>query len=159
MGGLKQTAASLQSFDRGCRSADSADRGKAGTFRGKPVAPHVLLIEDEPNIAEAIRFLLSRDGMRVSHLAEGTGALHLMHEDRPDLVILDHMLPGMSGLEVLTALRADPRTRDLPVMMLTARGRDRDMAERAGADRFMTKPFANAEILAEVRAMLGRAGT
>jgi DNA-binding response OmpR family regulator len=123
------------------------------------VAPHVLLIEDEPNIAEAIRFLLSRDGMRVSHLVEGTGALHLMHEDRPDLVILDHMLPGMSGLEVLTALRADPRTRDLQVMMLTARGRDRDMAERAGADRFMTKPFANAEILAEVRAMLGRGGT
>ncbi len=123
------------------------------------MAPHVLLIEDEPNIAEAIRFLLSRDGMRVSHLVEGTGALHLMHEDRPDLVILDHMLPGMSGLEVLTALRADPRTRDLQVMMLTARGRDRDMAERAGADRFMTKPFANAEILAEVRAMLGRGGT
>jgi DNA-binding response OmpR family regulator len=120
------------------------------------LAPHVLLIEDEPNIAEAIRFLLSRDGMRVSHVIDGATALTLMRQDPPDLVILDHMLPGMSGLEVLTALRADLASRDLPVMMLTARGRDRDMAERAGADRFMTKPFANAEILAEVRAMLAR---
>jgi DNA-binding response OmpR family regulator len=117
---------------------------------------HVLLIEDEPNIAEAIRFLLTRDGLRVTHASEGATALAAMREDRPDMVILDHMLPGMSGLEILTALRASPETCDLPVMMLTARGRDREMAERAGADRFMTKPFSNAEILAEVRAMLGR---
>ncbi len=121
------------------------------------MAAHVLLIEDEPNIAEAIRFLLSRDGLRVSYAAEGAAALVLMRQDPPDLVILDHMLPGMSGLEVLTALRADPASRDLPVMMLTARGRDRDMAEQAGADRFMTKPFSNSEILAEVRAMLAQA--
>jgi DNA-binding response OmpR family regulator len=120
------------------------------------LAKHVLLIEDEPNIAEAIRFLLTRDGFRVSAVAEGGAALENMRADRPDLVILDHMLPGMSGLEILTALRANPETRDMPVMMLTARGRDRDMAESAGADRFMTKPFSNAEILAEVRAMLSQ---
>ena len=120
------------------------------------MAAHVLLIEDEPNIAEAIRFLLSREGLRVSHSAEGAAALVLMRQDRPDLVILDHMLPGMSGLEVLTALRADPSSRGLPVMMLTARGRDREMAERAVADRFMTKPFSNAEMIAEVRSMLER---
>ena len=120
------------------------------------MAAHVLLIEDEPNIAEAIRFLLTRDGMRVSHAAEGRAALKLLRLDRPDLVVLDHMLPGLSGLEILSAIRADPDSRDLPVMMLTARGRDREMAERAGADRFMTKPFSNAEILAEVRAMLGQ---
>lgn len=118
---------------------------------------HVLLIEDEPNIAEAIGFLLTRDGLRVSHAAEGAAALALVRQDPPDLVILDHMLPGMSGLEILTALRADPDSRDMPVMMLTARGRDREMAEQAGADRFMTKPFSNAEIVSEVRAMLGRA--
>jgi DNA-binding response OmpR family regulator len=122
------------------------------------LAAHVLLIEDEPNIAEAIRFLLSRDGLRVSHAGDGTSALAMLRQDRPDLVILDHMLPGMSGLEVLTAIRADPGCRDLQVMMLTARGRDREMAEQAGADRFMTKPFSNAEILAEVRAMLAQAG-
>ncbi|MFM7333695.1 MAG: response regulator transcription factor [Tabrizicola sp.] len=122
------------------------------------MAAHVLLIEDEPNIAEAIRFILSRDGLRVSHAGDGASALVQIRQDLPDLVILDHMLPGMSGLEVLTALRADPACRDLPVMMLTARGRDREMAERAGADRFMTKPFSNADILAEVRTMLVQHG-
>ncbi len=119
-------------------------------------ATDILLIEDEPNIAEAISFILTREGLRVSQAAEGQAALALLRTDRPDLVILDHMLPGMSGLEILTSLRTDPETRTLPVMMLTARGRDRAMAEEAGADRFMTKPFSNAEILAEVRAMLGR---
>jgi DNA-binding response OmpR family regulator len=115
----------------------------------------VLLIEDEANIAEAIRFILSREGWRVTHLADGGSVLDRIRSERPDLLILDHMLPGMSGLEILVALRADPETRALPVMMLTARGRDREMAERAGADRFMAKPFSNAEILAEVRAMMG----
>jgi DNA-binding response OmpR family regulator len=116
----------------------------------------VLLIEDEPNIAEAIRFILSRDGWRVSHESDGRAALDRVRKDRPDLVILDHMLPGMSGLDILAALRADPETVALPVMMLTARGRDREMAEQAGANRFMSKPFSNAEILAEVRSMMGR---
>lgn len=120
------------------------------------MSQHVLLIEDEPNIAEAISFILSRDGLRVSHVADGSEALDRVRNDRPDLVILDHMLPGMSGLDILTALRADPDTVALPVMMLTARGRDREMAERAGANRFMSKPFSNSEILAEVRAMMGR---
>jgi DNA-binding response OmpR family regulator len=118
------------------------------------VGRHVLLVEDEANIAEAIRFILTRDGWRVTHLADGVAALDLLQREPPDLVILDHMLPGMSGLEILSALRADPGTRTLPVMMLTARGRDREAAERAGADRFMSKPFSNAEILAEVRSMM-----
>lgn len=120
------------------------------------MAGHVLLIEDEVNIAEAIRFILSRDGLRVSHLADGLGALEAVRQDRPDLVILDHMLPGLSGLEILTAIRADPAISAIPVMMLTARGRDREAAERAGADRFISKPFSNADILAEVRAMMVR---
>jgi DNA-binding response OmpR family regulator len=116
---------------------------------------HVLLIEDEPNIAEAIRFILMRDDWQVSLQADGLGALARVRETRPDLVILDLMLPGQSGLEILTALRADPATAALPVLMLSAKGqaRDREAAERAGASRFMTKPFANAEMLAEVRAL------
>lgn len=116
---------------------------------------HVLLVEDEPNIAEAMRFILTRDGWRVSHVADGSLVLDRLRGDPPDLVILDHMLPGLSGLEILAALRADPATQALPVMMLTARGRDRDLAERAGADRFISKPFSNAELLAEVRALMG----
>jgi DNA-binding response OmpR family regulator len=120
------------------------------------LAKHVLLVEDEPNIAEAMSFLLSRDGWRVSHVADGNRVLEDLRRDTPDLLILDHMLPGLSGLEILTALRADPALRHLPVMMLTARGRDRDLAVEAGADRFMSKPFSNADLLAEVRAMMER---
>jgi DNA-binding response OmpR family regulator len=117
---------------------------------------HVLLVEDEPNIAEAIRFILMRDGWQVSHVADGAEALGMVAGMRPDLIILDHMLPGLSGLEVLAALRADPATMRIKVLMLTARGqgRDREAAVLAGADRFMAKPFSNAEILAEVRAMM-----
>lgn len=114
---------------------------------------HVVLVEDEPNIAEAIRFLLSNDGWRVETLANGTSAVGVIRAARPDLVILDVMLPGRSGFEILHDLRGDPELADLPVLMLTARGqaRDREMAERAGVSRFMTKPFSNTEVLAAVR--------
>jgi DNA-binding response OmpR family regulator len=115
----------------------------------------VLLVEDEPNITEAIRFILSRDGCDVTALHDGRAALEEVRRRRPDLVILDLMLPGVSGLEVLMSLRADPATATLPVMMLTAKGqgRDREAAERAGVDLFMTKPFSNDEIRAAVRAL------
>lgn len=123
-----------------------------------PAGGDVLLIEDEANIAEAIRFILSRDGFTVRALADGRQALSAVAERRPDLVILDLMLPGQSGLEILAALRADPATAELPVMMLTAKGqgRDREAAERAGVSAFMTKPFSNADILQSVRALAGR---
>ena len=119
--------------------------------------PHVLLIEDEPNIAEAIRFVLARDGWHVSVLAQGTGAVTEVARLRPDLVILDLMLPGMSGLEIVGLLRADPVTQALPVMMLTAKGleRDREAARRAGVSLFMTKPFANADVVAQARVLVG----
>jgi len=123
---------------------------------GEHMAQHVLLIEDEPNIAEAIRFILSRDGWRVSILTDGIGAEAAVRQMLPDLVILDLMLPGRSGLEILAALRSDPATAELPVMMLTAKGqgRDREAAERAGADLFMAKPFSNAEIVAAARSLV-----
>jgi DNA-binding response OmpR family regulator len=119
---------------------------------------HVLLIEDEPHIAEAIRFILTRDGWTVSSHDEGNGALSAVAATQPDVVILDVMLPGRSGIDILRDLRAEPATADLPVLMLTARGqgRDRDLATEAGASRFIAKPFANAEILASLRAMLGQ---
>ena len=117
----------------------------------------VLLIEDEPNITEAIRFILSRDGCDVMTLADGIGAVAAVRAAMPDLVILDLMLPGVSGLEILEQIRADPATQALPVMMLTAKGqgRDRDAAERAGASHFMTKPFSNDDMRAAVRALTG----
>ena len=113
----------------------------------------VVLVEDELNIAEAIRFLLSREGWRVETLANGSSALKVIRKAMPDLVMLDVMLPGRSGFEILQDLRADPELQALPVLMLTARGqsRDREMAERAGVSRFMTKPLSNAEMLDAVR--------
>ncbi|MFN7268308.1 MAG: response regulator transcription factor [Cereibacter sp.] len=118
---------------------------------------HVLVIEDEPNIVEAIRFILMRDGWDVSTLSDGDLAEDTIRSCCPDVVILDVMLPGRSGLEILAALRADAATRSLPVLMLTAKGqgRDRAEAERIGASRFMSKPFSNTEILASVRALAG----
>ena len=117
------------------------------------MSKHVVLVEDETNIAEAIRFLLGRDGWRVETLANGGNAADVSRAARPDLVILDVMLPGKTGFEILAELRRDESLKGMPVLMLTARGqaRDREMALQAGVSRFMTKPFANDEMLSAVR--------
>lgn len=115
----------------------------------------VLVIEDETNIAEAIRFILGRDGWEVVLHGRGDDAADAVAAAAPDLVVLDVMLPGCSGLDVLARLRADPGLTGLPVLVLTARGRgiDRAVALAAGADAFMAKPFDNAHFLAAVRAL------
>ncbi|QFU08087.1 Alkaline phosphatase synthesis transcriptional regulatory protein PhoP [Rhodobacteraceae bacterium THAF1] len=115
----------------------------------------VLLIEDEPNIIEAIRFILSRDGWHVATHSTGRDAVEAVRTRSPDVVILDVMLPERSGYDILADLRAAEATARLPVLMLTARGqeKERDMALRIGADKFMTKPFSNAEMLEAVRAL------
>jgi DNA-binding response OmpR family regulator len=116
----------------------------------------VLLIEDEPSIIEAIRFILTRDGWAVQSHSEGGTAVARVREAMPDVVILDVMLPGKSGFDILDDLRADPDLRHLPVLMLTARSQaaDRARAARAGASIYMTKPFSNAEVLASVKALV-----
>lgn len=113
----------------------------------------VLLIEDEPNIIEAIRFILAREGWQVDTHADGTTAFARVQKTRPDLVILDVMLPGRSGFDILRDIRADEGLGALPILMLTAKGqlKDREMAERMGVSRFMAKPFSNTEVLASVR--------
>lgn len=110
----------------------------------------IVLIEDEPNIIEAISFILGREGWDVTTCANGETAVKAVRAARPDAVLLDVMLPGQSGFEILRALRADPDFARLPVLMLTARGqkKDRDLAAQLGATRFMTKPFANADLIA-----------
>jgi len=115
----------------------------------------VLLVEDEPNIAEAIRFILSRAGWAVAIEGNGAAALGRIAAMRPRAVILDLMLPGRSGLEILADLRADRDLAATPVLMLTARGqgRDREAVERAGATAFLAKPFANADVLAALEAI------
>lgn len=120
---------------------------------------HVVLIEDEQNIVEAIRFLLSREGWTVSTHQDGTDALEVIRAAKPDLVILDIMLPGRSGMEILRDLREEEDLKSLPVLMLTARGqaKDREMAEQAGVSRFMTKPFSNTEVVTAVRDLYAQA--
>lgn len=116
----------------------------------------VLLIEDEPNIIEAISFILSRDGWEVKTHSNGHDALEAVQARNPDLVILDVMLPGKSGFDILQDLRGDAAFADLPVLMLTARGQDKDRerAEQYGASRYMTKPFSNSEVLEAVRDLM-----
>ena len=115
----------------------------------------VLLIEDEPNIIEAIRFILSRDGWAVDTHSDGATAMAAVARRMPDVIILDAMLPNRSGFEILRELRDQPDTANVPVLMLTARGqaKDRERAEEAGVSHYMTKPFSNAEVLERVRAL------
>lgn len=117
----------------------------------------VVLIEDERNIIEAISFILHRDGWEVKTHSNGHDAVETLRIRQPDLVILDVMLPGKSGFEILQEIREDADLGELPVLMLTARGqeKDREMAQRAGASMFMTKPFSNTEVLAAVRDLVG----
>ncbi len=133
-------------------SSRSADAG-GGSQQSRPAANQVLVIEDEPNIIEAISFILSRDGWTVHTHSNGETAVEAVRRFMPDALILDVMLPGRSGYDILQDLRSDPQTREIPVMMLTARGQknDRDLAHRLGVDRFMTKPFSNAEVVENLR--------
>ncbi len=121
------------------------------------MAKRLLLAEDEPNIVESLSFLLGRAGFDVTVKTDGRQALDAALNDTPDLLILDVMLPEMSGYEVLRHLRADRRAEKLPVLMLTAKGQraDRKTALECGADIFMTKPFANSEIIAAVNKLAG----
>jgi DNA-binding response OmpR family regulator len=129
------------------------------------VGGRILLIEDEGNILEAISFILSRAGWQVQGHGNGATALDAVARTRPDMIVLDVMLPGCSGLEILRALRQRPETAALPVVMLTAKGqlKDRETALELGADAYLTKPFSNADLLATVallaqsRAESGRA--
>jgi DNA-binding response OmpR family regulator len=116
----------------------------------------VLLIEDEPNIIEAISFILSRDGWTVHTHEDGTTAMDKVLGFPPDMIILDVMLPGRSGYDILRDLRAQDVTKNIPVMMLTARGQDKDreLALRLGANHFMTKPFSNTEVRDYVRNLM-----
>ncbi len=116
---------------------------------------HVLLVEDEPNIIEAVSFLLSRDGWTVSTHSNGHDAADVIRSKQPDVLVLDVMLPGRSGFDILADIRSEGTCRDVPVLMLTARGqtKDRERAQRLGATRFMTKPFSNAEIIETLHAL------
>ncbi len=121
--------------------------------------PLVLLVEDEAALVTLLRYNLEREGFRLVDARDGEEALVLAKEERPDLVLLDWMLPLMSGLEVCRQLRRAPETRDTPIILLTARGEEADKVRGldSGADDYITKPFSPAELVARMRAVLRRA--
>lgn len=118
----------------------------------------ILVVDDEPGIVQIARDYLERAGFRVITAGDGPAALRLARAEQPALLVLDLMLPGMDGLDVTRALRQDPATRKLPIIMLTARVEESDrlIGLELGADDYITKPFSPRELVARVRAVLRR---
>ncbi len=121
-------------------------------------APYVLIVEDEDALATLMQYNFEKEGYRVAVAGDGDQALAMIAEQQPDLMILDWMMPKMSGIEVCRRLRADADTRNLPIIMLTARGEESDRIRGldTGADDYVTKPFSMTEMLARIRAVLRR---
>lgn len=121
-------------------------------------APTVLVIDDEKDLVELVRYNLEKEHFRALTAFDGASAVEIAIKHRPDLVVLDLMMPGMSGLEVCRALRAEAKTKDVPIIMLTARAgeADRVVGLEMGADDYVTKPFSPRELVARVRAVLRR---
>ncbi len=122
------------------------------------MSSYLLVVEDEPDISALVAYHLARDGYRVRTTADGREALEIIEREKPELVVLDLMLPGMSGLELLKALRSKPGLETLPVILLTARREEEDRIEglRLGADDYVPKPFSPEELVLRVGAVLRR---
>ncbi len=137
----------VRGFDEGARGGESPAR-----------VLRVLVVEDEPDIAALVAYQLTREGYRVETALDGDEAVAAIGRELPDLVVLDRMLPGLSGDEILRGLRAESRTRRLPVLLLTARREEGDRIEgfELGADDYLTKPFSPRELALRVRSILRR---
>ncbi|MBC7727092.1 MAG: response regulator [Microbacteriaceae bacterium] len=119
----------------------------------------ILIADDEPNILVSLDYLMKREGFEVHLARDGLEALAVLQRERPRLVLLDLMMPNKSGVEVCQALRADDTLKDTLVLMLTAKGRDTDIAKGlgVGADAYITKPFSTKDLVQKVRALLAAA--
>lgn len=140
-------------------TAAGTGTSRAAGGDGPKTAPRVLVVEDEADIAAVIAYQLTRAGFRVETALNGMAALDALHRDLPDLLVLDRMLPEVSGDDVLKAVRADTATKGVPVLIVTAK---RDQADRIdglemGADDYLTKPFSPRELVLRVDAILRRA--
>ncbi|MDO8790026.1 MAG: response regulator [Sulfuritalea sp.] len=123
------------------------------------MAKKILIADDEPNIVISLEFLLKREGYEVVVAHDGVEALARVRAERPDLAILDVMMPQRNGFEVCQDLRQDPEFKDLRIMMLTAKGRDTEVSKglALGADVYMTKPFSTRELISRVKTLIDRA--
>ena len=122
------------------------------------MAHKILIVDDEPNIVISLEFLMKKEGFEVAVANDGEEALATVASFNPDLMLLDVMMPKKSGFEVCEALRADPQRAGLQIVMLTAKGRDTEVAKglALGADAYVTKPFSTKDLVAKVKAMLAR---
>ena len=122
------------------------------------MTPQVLVVEDEDALSALLQYNLDKEGYAVTVAGDGEEALVLIDEQQPDLIVLDWMLPKVSGVEVCRRLRARPETRNLPIIMLTARGEESDRIRGldTGADDYVVKPFSMSELAARIRAVLRR---
>lgn len=137
--------------------AEADADGAAGAE--EPAQKHILIVEDEADLVTLLRYNLQAEGYTVSTAADAESGLALLRGDnRPDLIVLDWMLPGMSGIGMCKAVRADPDVADIPIIMLTARSEETDTIRglESGADDYMPKPFSVGELAARIRAVLRR---
>lgn len=121
------------------------------------MANKILIADDEQNIVISLEFLMKREGFEVTVANDGEEALERIRGDRPDLVLLDVMMPRKTGFEVCQAVKSDPALQGVKILMLTAKGRDTEVAKglAMGADAYMTKPFSTRELVAKVKSLLG----
>jgi DNA-binding response OmpR family regulator len=120
------------------------------------MAKKVLIVDDEPNIVLSLEFMMKKEGFEVAVASDGDAALEKVASFAPDLVLLDVMMPNKSGYEVCQILRADPAQTNLKIVMLTAKGRETEVAKGValGADAYVTKPFSTKDLVAQVKALL-----
>jgi len=125
-------------------------------LEGVIVSHRILIADDEPNMVLSLEFLMARAGFEVSTASDGQAALDAIDAAPPDLVLLDILMPGKSGLEVCQAVRGNPEWRDIKIVLLTAMARDvdREKGLALGADAYITKPFSTRELVAKVRELL-----
>ena len=150
----------MVNFDSHRGPADAIENAKTANklLGSKQMKPSVLIVEDEEALSTLLQYNLDKEGYHVAAATDGEEAATLIREQTPDLVLLDWMLPGLSGIELCRRLRSRSETRNLPIIMITARGEEADRVRGldTGADDYISKPFSMTELLARIRAVMRR---
>ncbi len=120
------------------------------------MSPKILIVDDEPNIVVPLQFLMEQNGYNVTVASTGEEAINAVQQNKPDLILLDIMLPGFDGFEICQKVREKPECQNTKIIFITAMGRDMDIAKgmALGGDEFITKPFSNSEVVTKVKKLL-----